>query len=61
MIGAVMVPGAKAPKPITRKMFRLILRDSVFVETTRVATHDNPTYKETRVLYYCMRPSLHHS
>ena len=32
MIGAVMVPGAKAPKPITRKMFRLILRHSVFVK-----------------------------
>ena len=60
MIGAVLVSGAKAPKPITRKMFRLILRDSVFVETTRASTHDNLTYEKTCILHYCVRPSLHH-
>jgi alanine dehydrogenase len=64
VIGAVLVPGAKAPKLITREMLRLMPKGSVFVdiavdqggcsETTRATTHDNPTYEEEGVLHYCV-------
>ncbi len=64
VIGAVLVPGAKAPKLITREMLRLMPQGSVFVdiavdqggcaETTRATTHDHPTYVEEGVLHYCV-------
>ena len=64
VIGAVLVPGAKAPKLITRELLRLMPRGSVFVdiavdqggcaETTRPTTHDDPTYEEEGVLHYCV-------
>lgn len=64
VIGAVLAPGAKAPKLITREMLRLMPEDSVFVdiavdqggcaETTRATTHDDPTYVEEGVLHYCV-------
>ncbi|RYD22864.1 MAG: alanine dehydrogenase [Verrucomicrobiaceae bacterium] len=64
VIGAVLVPGAKAPKLITSEMLRLMPRGSVFVdiavdqggcaETTRPTTHDHPTYEEEGVLHYCV-------
>ena len=64
VIGAVLVPGARAPKLITREMLRLMPRGSVFVdiavdqggcaETTRPTTHDKPTYEEEGVLHYCV-------
>jgi len=64
VIGAVLVPGAKAPKLITRELLRLMPRGSVFVdiavdqggcaETTRPTTHENPTYEEEGVLHYCV-------
>jgi len=64
VIGAVLVPGAKAPKLITREMLRLMPPGSVFVdiavdqggcaETTRPTTHDDPTYVEEGVLHYCV-------
>jgi alanine dehydrogenase len=64
VIGAVLVPGAKAPRLITREMLRLMPKGSVFVdiavdqggcaETTRATTHDNPTYEEEGVLHYCV-------
>ena len=64
VIGAVLVPGAKAPKLITREMLRMMPKGSVFVdiavdqggcsETTRATTHDNPTYEEEGVLHYCV-------
>ncbi len=64
VIGAVLVPGAKAPRLITRGMLRLMPRGSVFVdiavdqggcaETTRATTHENPTYEEEGVLHYCV-------
>lgn len=64
VIGAVLVPGARAPKLITREMLRLMPRGSVFVdiavdqggcaETTRPTTHDHPTYEEEGVLHYCV-------
>jgi alanine dehydrogenase len=64
VIGAVLVPGAKAPKLITREMLRLMPSESVFVdiavdqggcaETTRPTTHDAPTYIEEGVTHYCV-------
>jgi alanine dehydrogenase len=64
VIGAVLVPGAAAPKLITREMLRMMQPGSVFVdiavdqggcaETTRPTTHDNPTYEEEGVLHYCV-------
>ena len=64
VIGAVLVPGAKAPKLITREMLRLMPHGSVFVdiavdqggcaETTRPTTHQDPTFEEEGVLHYCV-------
>jgi len=64
VVGAVLVPGARAPKLITRDMMHLMPQGSVFVdiavdqggcaETTRATTHDNPTYVEEGVLHYCV-------
>ncbi len=64
VIGAVLVPGARAPKLITREMLRMMPKGSVFVdiavdqggcaETTRATTHDDPTYEEEGVLHYCV-------
>ncbi|SHJ66405.1 L-alanine dehydrogenase [Rubritalea squalenifaciens DSM 18772] len=64
VIGAVLVPGAAAPKLINRKMLKLMPEGSVFVdiavdqggcsETTRATTHENPTYFEEGVLHYCV-------
>jgi alanine dehydrogenase len=64
VIGAVLVPGARAPKLLNRELLRLMPKGSVFVdiavdqggcsETTRPTTHDNPTYEEEGVLHYCV-------
>ncbi len=64
IIGAVLIPGAAAPKLITREMLKLIPNGSVLVdvavdqggcfETTRATTHSNPTYYEEGVLHYCV-------
>lgn len=64
LIGAVLVPGAKAPKLISREMLRLMKPGSVLVdiaidqggcvETSRVTTHDNPTFFEEGVMHYCV-------
>ncbi len=64
LIGAVLVPGAKAPKLVTREMLRMMLPGSVFVdiavdqggcaETTRATTHENPTFEEEGVIHYCV-------
>lgn len=64
VIGAVLVPGAAAPKLINRKMLQLMQPGSVFVdiavdqggcsETTRATTHEEPTYIEEGVVHYCV-------
>lgn len=56
LIGAVLVPGARAPRLITREMLRCMKPGSVFVdiaidqggcaETSRPTTHENPTFVE---------------
>jgi len=64
LIGAVLVPGAKAPRLVTRAMLRKMRPGSVFVdiaidqggcaETSRPTTHDNPTFIEEGVVHYCV-------
>jgi len=64
LIGAVLVPGAKAPKLISREMLRRMKPGSVLVdiavdqggcaETTRPTTHHDPVYTEEGVLHYCV-------
>ena len=64
LIGAVLLPGAKAPKLITRTMLRKMKRGSVFVdisidqggcaETSRPTTHHDPVYVEEGVTHYCV-------
>ena len=64
LIGAVLVPGAKAPKLISRAMLRQMKPGSVFVdiaidqggcaETSRPTTHDEPIFVEEGVLHYCV-------
>jgi alanine dehydrogenase len=62
--GAVLVPGAKAPKLISRAMLREMKPGSVFVdiaidqggcaETSRPTTHNDPVFFEEGVLHYCV-------
>jgi len=64
LIGAVLVPGAKAPKLINREMLKVMKPGSVFVdiaidqggcaETSRATTHENPIYFEEETLHYCV-------
>ncbi len=64
LIGAVLVPGAKAPKLITRQMLKRMRPGSVLVdiaidqggcaETSRPTTHEEPTYVEEGVIHYCV-------
>jgi alanine dehydrogenase len=64
IIGAVLVPGAAAPKLVTREMLKDVMRGAVIVdvavdqggciETTRPTTHSNPTYYVEDVLHYCV-------
>jgi alanine dehydrogenase len=64
LIGAVLVPGAKAPKLITRAMLRMMRPGCVFVdiaidqggcaETSRATTHEEPVYVEEEVTHYCV-------
>ena len=64
LVGAVLVPGAKAPRLISRAMLRMMKPGSVLVdiaidqggcaETSRPTTHDDPVYVEEGVLHYCV-------
>jgi alanine dehydrogenase len=64
LIGAVLVPGARAPKLIRREMLRRMRPGSVLVdiaidqggcaETSRPTTHDDPVYVEEGVTHYCV-------
>ena len=64
IIGAVLVPGAAAPKLVTREMLKDVSKGSVIVdvavdqggciETTHATTHSNPTYYVEDVLHYCV-------
>ena len=64
LIGAVLLPGAKAPKLITRAMLKKMKPGSVLVdisidqggcaETSRPTTHLDPVYIEESVTHYCV-------
>jgi len=64
VIGAVLIPGAAAPKLVTRAMLKTMRRGSVLVdiaidqggcfETSRPTTHDDPVFVEEGVIHYCV-------
>ena len=64
LIGAVLVPGAKAPNLVTREMLRSMRNGTVAVdiavdqggciETTRPTTHEDPVFVEEGVIHYCV-------
>ncbi|HEX9905088.1 MAG TPA: alanine dehydrogenase [Propylenella sp.] len=64
VIGAVLVPGASAPKLVTRNMLKEMKRGAVIVdvaidqggcfETSHATTHANPTYEVDGVIHYCV-------
>ena len=64
VIGAVLIPGAAAPKLVTREMLSLMKKGSVLVdvaidqggcfETSRATSHADPTYIVDGVIHYCV-------
>lgn len=64
VVGAVLIPGAAAPKLITRPMLKSMQTGSVLVdvaidqggcfETSKATTHDDPTYEVDGVVHYCV-------
>jgi alanine dehydrogenase len=64
VVGAVLIPGAKAPRLITREMLKTMKRGSVLVdvaidqggcfETSRATTHTDPIYTVEGVVHYCV-------
>ncbi len=64
LIGGVLIPGAEAPKLVTKDMIKSMKRGSVIVdvaidqggcvETSRPTTHANPTYIVDDVVHYCV-------
>jgi len=64
VVGAVLIPGAAAPKLVRREMIKIMKRGSVVVdvaidqggcfETSHATTHTDPTYYVDGVLHYCV-------
>ena len=64
VIGAVLVPGAAAPKLVTRDMLKTMKRGSVLVdiaidqggcfETSHATTHDDPVFVIDGIIHYCV-------
>jgi alanine dehydrogenase len=64
LIGAVLIPGAAAPKLVTREMLKLMKPGSVMVdvavdqggcfETTHPTTHSDPVYEVDGIVHYCV-------
>ena len=64
LVGGVLIPGAEAPKLITKDMLKLMKRGSVIVdvaidqggcvETSKPTTHGDPTYIVDDVVHYCV-------
>jgi alanine dehydrogenase len=64
LVGAVLIPGARAPHVVTREMVRTMRPRSVImdvsidqggcVETSRPTSYQNPTYIEEGVIHYCV-------
>jgi len=64
VIGAVLLPGARAPRLITREMLKTMMPGSVIVdvgidqggmmETSRPTTHSDPIFEVEGVIHYCV-------
>jgi alanine dehydrogenase len=64
VVGAVLIPGAKAPKLVTREMLKTMKKGAVLVdvaidqggcfETSKPTTHSNPIYTVDGVVHYCV-------
>ena len=64
IIGAVLIPGAKAPKLVTRDMLKLMKKGAVMVdvavdqggcfETSKPTSHSNPVYTLDGIVHYCV-------
>tara|TARA_B100001093_G_scaffold480318_1_gene510073 strand:+ start:175 stop:1293 length:1119 start_codon:yes stop_codon:yes gene_type:complete len=64
LVGGVLIPGAEAPKLITKDMIKMMKRGSVIVdvaidqggcvETSKPTTHGSPTYIVDGVVHYCV-------
>jgi alanine dehydrogenase len=64
VIGSVLIPGAKAPKVVTREMLKTMKKGSVLVdvaidqggcfETSKATTHADPVYTVEGIVHYCV-------
>jgi alanine dehydrogenase len=64
VVGAVLIPGATAPRLVTRDMLKLMKKGTVIVdvaidqggcvETARATTHDDPIYEVDGIIHYCV-------
>jgi alanine dehydrogenase len=64
VIGAVLLPGAKAPRLVTKEMLKFMKQGAVIVdvavdqggcfETTKPTSHDDPTFTVDGVVHYCV-------
>ena len=64
LVGGVLIPGAEAPKLVTKEMIKTMKRGSVIVdvaidqggcvETSKPTTHANPTYIVDDIVHYCV-------
>jgi alanine dehydrogenase len=64
VVGAVLIPGAAAPRLITRDMLKIMKKGTVIVdvaidqggciETARPTTHDDPIYEVDGIIHYCV-------
>jgi alanine dehydrogenase len=64
VVGAVLIPGAKAPKLVTREMLNRMKKGAVMVDiaidqggcfdTSRPTTHSDPTYIVDGIVHYCV-------
>ena len=64
VVGAVLIPGAKAPKLVTREMLKTMKKGAVLVdvaidqggcfETSKATTHTDPIYTVDGVVHYCV-------
>ncbi|WP_417457569.1 alanine dehydrogenase [Kordiimonas sp.] len=64
VVGAVLIPGAAAPKLVSREQIGKMMRGSVLVDvaidqggcfaTSKATTHENPTYIVDEVVHYCV-------
>jgi len=64
VVGGVLIPGAKAPKLITRDMLKIMKKGAVIVdvavdqggciETCKATTHDDPVFEVDGIVHYCV-------